>query len=380
MTNTNDLDRLRLIRTEGVGPQTYRRLMARFATAAEALEALPALARASGRAAPLSVPPPGAIRKELDRHQKLGAKLLFLNDRAYPPLLALLPDAPPVLAVLGNAGLLAKPCVAIVGARNASANGRRIAEDLAEELGRSGHVIVSGLARGIDGAAHRGALRAGRTIAAIPGGLDVVYPPEHAGLQADIGKAGAVVAEAPPGSAPLARHFPKRNRIIAGLALGVVVIEAAIRSGSLLTARLTMDYGRELFAVPGSPLDARCRGTNDLIRQGAHLVESAADVLANLPDHPGREGLARDPLFLRRQEPVPGLAEPRSEIDPGASELQSARRDLAKLLGPAPLPVDEIARHCQVSPSALAAVLMELELAGRIETLPGNRVALLPGT
>ncbi|HET9148611.1 MAG TPA: DNA-processing protein DprA [Acetobacteraceae bacterium] len=380
MTNANDLDRLRLIRTEGVGPQTYRRLMARFPTAAEALEALPALARAGGRTAPLSVPPAAVIRKELDRHEKLGAKLLFLNDKSYPPLLALLPDAPPVLAVLGDAALLAKPCVAIVGARNASANGRRIAEDLAEELGRSGHVIVSGLARGIDGAAHRGALRAGRTIAAIPGGLDVVYPPEHAGLQAEIGKAGAVVAEAPPGSAPLARHFPKRNRIIAGLALGVVVIEAAIRSGSLLTARLTMDYGRELFAVPGSPLDARCRGTNDLIRQGAHLVESAADVLANLPDHPGREGLARDPLFLRRQEPVPGLAEPRSEIDPGASELQSARRDLAKLLGPAPLPVDEIARHCQVSPSALAAVLMELELAGRIETLPGNRVALLPGT
>lgn len=378
MTSANDLDRLRLVRTEGVGPQTYRRLMARFPTAAEALDALPALARAGGRAAAPSVPHSGAIRKELDRHGKIGAKLLFLNDKAYPPLLALLPDAPPVLAVLGDPTLLSRPCVAIVGARNASANGRRIAEDLAEDLARSGQVIVSGLARGIDGAAHRGALRTGHTIAAIPGGLDVVYPPEHAGLQAQIAGMGAVVAEAPPGTAPLARHFPKRNRIIAGLALGVVVIEAAMRSGSLLTARLTMDYGRELYAVPGSPLDPRCRGTNDLIRQGAHLTESAGDVLANLPDHPARAGLARDPLF-RRGAP-PGLAEPQTEIDPGASELWAARRDVPKLLGPTPLPVDEIARHCQVSAAALAAVLMELELAGRIETLPGNRVALLAGT
>ncbi len=369
------LDRLRLIRTEGVGPQTYRRLMTRFATAAEALDALPALAQAGGRATPLAAPSLASIRRELDQHDKIGAKLLFLNDKTYPPLLALLPDAPPVLLVLGDVTLLSQSCVAIVGARNASANGRRIAEDLSRALAQAGQIIVSGLARGIDGAAHRGAMTAGHTIAAIPGGLDVVYPPEHKALQAAIAESGAVVAEAPPGTAPLARHFPKRNRIIAGLSLGVVVIEAAPRSGSLLTARLTLDYGRELFAVPGSPLDPRCRGTNHLIRQGAHLTEIAADVMENLPDHPDRSGLSRDPLF--RRSPVTGFAEPPPELDPGIAELRAARREVPQLLGAHPLPVDELARHCNVSVAALAAVLMELELAGKIETLPGNRVALI---
>ena len=370
------LDRLRLLRTEGVGPQTYRRLMARFSSAAEALDALPALARAGGRAAPLAVPHPGAVRRELDQQERLGARMLFLDDKAYPPLLALLPDAPPVLVVLGDTELLSRSCIAVVGARNASANGRRMAEDLARDLAERGHVIVSGLARGIDGAAHRGAMAAGQTIAAIPGGLDIVYPPEHKALQEEIAARGAVVAEAPPGTAPLARHFPKRNRIIAGLSLGIVVIEAAPRSGSLLTARLALDYGRELFAVPGSPLDPRSRGTNDLIRQGAHLTEQAADVIENLPDHPARAGLGRDPLF--RRGPVPsGVAEPVAELDPGIEELNLARRQVAMLLGPSPLPVDELARHCKVSIGALAAVLMELELAGKVETLPGNRVAAL---
>ncbi|MDD2876291.1 MAG: DNA-processing protein DprA [Acidiphilium sp.] len=363
---------LRLIRTEGVGPQTYRRLRARFSTPEEALAAIPALARAGGRAKSPFTPSSGEIRREIDRYDKLGATLLFMGEPDYPPLLALLPDAPPMIAVLGDVAILHKPIIAMVGARNASVNGSRIAADIAAELAASGRPIVSGLARGIDAAAHQAALRTGTTIAAIPGGLDVVYPPEHKNLQAEIAERGVLIAEAPPGTAPMARHFPKRNRIIAGLALGVVVIEAALRSGSLITARYALDYGRELFAVPGSPLDARARGTNDLIRQGAHLTESAGDVFLNLPDQPGT-------LFAgaRITPALPGFAEPSPTPESDGSELNLARRDIPRLLSASPVTVDELALHCQFSPSAMVSVLMELELAGRIETLPGNKIGLL---
>ncbi|WP_201729121.1 DNA-processing protein DprA [Acidocella sp. C78] len=363
---------LRLIRTEGVGPQTFRRLRERFASPEEALDALPGLARQGGRRGGLRSPSLAEIRRELDRHAELGASLLFLGDADYPPLLALLPDAPPVIAVKGDIALLRRPVVAVVGARNASANGRRIAADIAGDLAAAGHPVVSGLARGIDAAAHAAALREGGTIAAIPGGLDVIYPPEHRDLQARIAEAGAVIAEAPPGTAPLARHFPKRNRIIAGLALGVVVIEAALRSGSLLTARYALDYGRELFAVPGSPLDARARGGNDLIRQGAGLVESAADILANLPLTPGA------PFAGARQPALrPGFAEPAAAPPETSEVLDRARREIRKLLSASPVSVDELSRHCQFSTPVIVAVLAELELAGRLETLPGNRVCLL---
>ncbi|MGC9270715.1 DNA-processing protein DprA [Acidiphilium sp.] len=363
---------LRLIRTEGVGPQTYRRLRARFDTPEEAQAAIPALARAGGRAKAPFVPKPGDIRRELDRFDQLGATLLFMGEPDYPKLLALLPDAPPMIAVLGDVALLHKPIVAVVGARNASVNGCRVAADIAGELAAAGWPIASGLARGIDAAAHGAALRTGTTIAAIPGGLDVVYPPEHRALQAEIAERGALIAEAPPGTAPMARHFPKRNRIIAGLALGVVVIEAALRSGSLITARYALDYSRELFAVPGSPLDPRSRGTNDLIRQGAHLTESAGDVFLNLPNQPGA-------LFAdsRLAPPAPGLAEPAARLDASEAEFDRARRDIPGLLSASPITVDELALHCQFSPSVLVAVLMELELAGRIETLPGNKIGLL---
>jgi len=241
--------------------------------------------------------------------------------------------------------------------------------------------VVSGLARGIDAAAHQGALQTGRTLSAVAGGLDVPYPPEHADLQHRIAQAGAVVTEAPLGTAPQARHFPRRNRIIAGVALGVVVVEAALRSGSLITARLAQEAGRELFAVPGSPLDPRSRGGNDLIRQGAHLTESAQDVLDNLPSHPSLEGLARIPLFAH--DTSPGLAEPGQhwhEPDESPGELARARMQVIDLLGSSPTAVDDVVRRCQFSAAAVMAVLLELELAGRIETLPGNRVALLPGS
>ena len=257
------LDHLRLIRTEGVGPQAYRRLLARYGSAAAALEALPRLARAGGRPAPPAIPSREIAADECDRLARLGGRFLLLGTADYPPLLALLPDAPPLLACLGDPAILATRAVALVGGRNATANGVVVAETLAADLAQVGITVISGLARGIDAAAHTGALATGRTVAVVAGGLDCPYPAEHAALQARIATAGAVVAEAALGTSPQARHFPRRNRIIAGLALGVVVIEAALRSGSLITANLAQDAGREIFAVPGSSLDPRARGSND---------------------------------------------------------------------------------------------------------------------
>jgi DNA processing protein len=365
------IDRLRLIRTEGVGPLTYRRLLERFGTVNRALEALPELARAGGRAA-AAITSGDEAEREVARLQKLGGRFVFVDRPDYPAFLALMADAPPALAVLGDISLLHSRCVGVVGARNASANGMRMAGQLAADLAGNKLTVVSGLARGIDAAAHKGAMSTGRTIAAIAGGIDVAYPLENAALQAEIAETGCLIAEAPFGTAPMARHFPKRNRVIAGLSLGLVVIEAAAKSGSLLTARLANEAGREIFAVPGSPLDPRCQGSNDLIRQGAHLTESATDVLANLPDHPARQGLARDPLFLHGKS---GLAEPTAAWESASdSDLREGRRRIPGLVGLEPAPVDEIARRCQLSTSAVMAVLLELELAARVEMLSGNRV------
>ena len=368
-------DRLRLARTEGIGPVLYRRLLRRYGTAAAALDALPELARAGGRRQPPRVPSRRDAAREREKLEQIGATFLFLDGQGYPALLALLDDAPPVLSVLGRPEVLDGRAVAIVGGRNATANARRHAEALATDLAGAGLVVVSGMARGVDAAAHAGALASGTTIACIAGGVDVAYPPENAELQRRAAKAGAVVAEAPPGTAPRAQHFPRRNRLIAGLSLGVVVVEAALRSGSLITARLALENNRELFAAPGSPLDERCRGSNNLLRQGAHLVETAADVLAHLPDHPMREGLARLPLFVRGEiGPPPAAAEPASEHSP--ADLALARSRVAQLLGPAPTPVDDLVRRCHLPVSAVLAVLLELELAGRAEVLPGQHVIL----
>ncbi len=360
---------LRLIRTEGIGPMGFRRLMQRFGDPEAALDALPGLARAGGRDAPPSVPSQGMADAEIEALDRLGGRFLVMGEPDYPPLLAQLADAPPVLAVLGDSAILHRRSVAIVGARNASAAGLRIAEALAAELGSDGLVVVSGLARGIDGAAHAGALHVGPTVAAIAGGLDRPYPPEHAPLQERIAVRGCVVAEAPLGTAPQSKHFPRRNRIIVGLSLGCVVVEAAPKSGSLISAELALDYGRELYAVPGSPLDPRCRGSNDLLRQRhAHLVENAADVLRHLPDLPpnlGPTGFA---------EPASGWA---AEAPEPWDQLGSVRDALLRLLSHTPTPVDDLVRRCQFSISAVLAVLTELELAGRVESLPGNRVGLL---
>ena len=351
-------DRIRLARTDGVGPVTYRRLL-RMHTPADAIAALPDLAARAGRATRPRVPSIGDIEREMERVHKLGGRMLVLGGPDFPPLLALLGMAPPVLTVLGDVSALSVRAVALVGARNASAPGQRMAEALAAELATAGLVVISGLARGIDAAAHTGAMHTGRTVAAVAGGIDVVYPPEHATLQRRIAEHGAVVAEAPFGTAPQARHFPRRNRVIAGLSLGVVVIEAALRSGSLITAQNAHDMDRMLFAVPGSPLDPRCRGSNDLIRQGATLTESASDVLAHLPEMPGPTEF--------------GLAESQAVYDIVADPVH-VQQKLLQLIGFSPCPVDDLVRRCQFSTGTIMAALSDLEMLDQIETLPGNQV------
>ena len=367
MTPNEARDRLRLARTDGVGPVSYRKLLRRYGTAAAVLDARPALARAGDRATLPRSPPPADADRELDQLPRLGGRLLVLDGPGYPPLLALLDVAPPVLSVLGDPAALSARAVALVGARNASSNGQRMAELLAADLALAGLVVVSGMARGIDAAAHTGALRTGRTVAAIAGGIDVAYPTENAALQRRVAEGGAVVAEAPFGTAPQARHFPRRNRVIAGLSLGVVVVEAAPRSGSLITARIAQEEGRELFAVPGSPLDPRCRGSNDLIRSGAFLTEHAADVLGNLPAHPA-------PPSAARGGPAAELSETAAAPP---SDPASVHQLVMGLLGHAPTPVDDLVRRCQLSASAVMAALLDLELAQRVEMLPGNQVCLI---
>jgi DNA processing protein len=361
VTRAETLALLRLTRTEGIGPLTWRRLLQQYGTATAALEALPR--HAARRATPFSPYSAAEAEREMERLEDLGGRFLVWGEDEYPPLLALLEDAPPLLAAVGDTACLHARQVAIVGARNASALGRRMAEDLAEALAEQGIVITSGLARGIDGAAHSGALRTGQSIGVVPGGLDVAYPPEHADLQSALAEGGAVVAEAPLGTAPIARHFPRRNRIIAGLSLGVVVVEAAYRSGTLMTARLALEAGREVFAVPGSPLDPRCAGSNDLIRQGAHLTGSAADVLEHLPDAPRTM-----PLF-RPMAPKSRPMAPEQAVQPEGGQGQ-----LLDLIGNTPVAVDELLRRCHLSAAAVQGILLDLELEGRIETLPGNRV------
>ena len=365
-TDQERLDCLRLIRSENVGPITFRDLIAAYGSAARALEALPDLSRRGGRKKPLNIFKKGAAERELEALQKLGGRLLCRGERDYPRALAAIDDAPPVLSAVGHMGLLARPTVAVVGARNASLAGKRLARDFAAALAEAGFLVASGLARGIDAAAHQGAL-AGGTVAVLAGGIDRVYPEENRELQEAIAEAGLLLAEQPLGTVAQARHFPRRNRIVSGLSLGVLVVEAALRSGSLITARLALEQGREVFAVPGSPADPRARGGNDLIKKGALLVEGAEDIVAAL-----------GPMT------EPPLAEPPSADfkgapfrDPDENELRSARELLLSLMSAAAVPVDELVRECQFSAAVVNTVLLELELAGRIERHPGNKVSLL---
>jgi DNA processing protein len=351
--------RLRLIRSDNVGPITYFQLLARFGSAQAAIDAIPDLAaRGGGRSPRLAAK--AQIEREIEAVERLGARYLFLGQGLYPPLLAELEAAPPALIVKGDLSLLDRMAVALVGARNASAAACRFARMLAQSLGAAGAVVVSGLARGIDSAAHDGAIETG-TIAVIAGGIDVVYPPENEARQQAIAERGVLVAEQPPGVEPRARHFPYRNRIIAGLAQGTVVVEAAPKSGSLITARLAAEFGREVMAVPGSPLDPRAQGCNLLIREGATLVQNAEDVLEAVSPLRARP--------FRQRELDYGAPGPSVDAD------ESVRRAVTDLLGPTPVPVDELIRQSGAPPATVQTVLLELELAGRLERHAGGRVS-----
>jgi DNA processing protein len=372
LTEQERFNRLRLARTDSVGPANYRRLLHRFGSAEEALARLPDLSRRGGRSKPLAPPPIKAIEAELEAAAKLGARYLYLGEISYPVPLAATEDAPMALIVLGNEALLHAQTVAIVGARNASANGIRLARELGRGLAAAGWCVASGLARGIDGAAHQGALNAGPdgagTVAVVAGGVDNIYPAENEALrQAILDQGGTIVSEMPPGFRPRDIHFPRRNRIISGLSRGVVVVEAALRSGSLITARIANEQGREVMALPGSPLDPRCRGANRLIREGAALVEETDHVLEVLT------GLRHSPQVA--ETTAEDFDQP---IDNTHKNTLDQVRDLVlSRLGPSPVAVDELLRQCQSSPPIIGQVLLELDLAGRLERHPGNRVSLL---
>lgn len=359
MSEQERFNRLRLIRSPRVGPVTFRQLMARFGSAGEALRALPDLAARGGGKG--SVADAVAIEKEIARSRALGARYLLMGDADYPWLLDQMEGAPPALIVRGDLSLASRQCVAMVGARNASAAACRFARTLAQELGQRGAVIVSGLARGIDTAAHQGSIGSG-TIAVIASGIDIAFPPENEALQEQVATDGLLVTEHPPGTQPLARQFPARNRIIAGLSKGTVVVEAAPRSGSLITARMAGEAGREVMAVPGSPIDPRAQGCNQLIREGAVLVQNAADVIEAIGAIDGR---------MVRQGSLDYAGEPMS-FDVAEQE----RTAVIALLGPAPVPVDELIRLSGLSPAAVQTVLLELELAARLERHAGGRVSL----
>ena len=376
LTETERIDWVRLIRSEHVGPVTFRRLLQRYGSATAALAALPLLARQGGRGG-VRIPSAADAADEMARLARAGGRLLLSADADYPPLLRALEDAPPALSLIGDGALPLRDSVAIVGSRNASLNGLRFAQQLARDLGAAGFVVVSGLARGIDAAAHQGALASG-TVAVLAGGADVIYPPGNTDLYHAIASEGAIVAEMPAGMPPQARHFPRRNRLISGLSLGVVVIEANLHSGSLITARCALDQGREVFAVPGSPLDPRARGCNDLIRQGAVLTESVDDVLTVLAP----PGAAVRPAGARAA-PVAGqmLSADEPPVATGATaDGDAARSAILALLSPVPVAVDELVRRCGLPAATVHTALLEWELAGRLDRHPGNRVALLVPT
>jgi len=350
--------RLRLARADRVGPVTFRQLLDRFGSAIAALDALPGLVRKGGDHG-YALPSVGRIEDELAAGARAGATLILLGDPAYPAQLAALDPPPPLLWTRGDIVLVSRETVAVVGARIASAGGRRIARGLAQGLGEAGYVVASGLARGIDTAAHQGALETG-TVAVLGGGVDDVYPPDNAELYGQIAERGCVVSESPMGARAQARDFPRRNRIISGLSRGVIVVEAELRSGSLITARLAGEQGRDVFAVPGSPLDPRSKGPNELLRQGAILCEGVEDV-------------------RRAFETLRTLSEPSAgpPFPTHAGEVDPAFLDqVAALLSPTPTPRDELARALNAPIGAVAAALLELSLAGRATLLPGGSASV----
>ena len=362
LTDADRIDRLRLIRSDNVGPRTFRSLLDHFGDARTALARLPDLARRGGAGRAGRICSEDEARAELAASQRLGVSLMASGEAGYPPRLAMIDDAPPLLGVRGAPDVLMRPMIAIVGSRNASGAGLKFAGQLARDLGDAGFVVISGLARGVDQAAHRATIRGG-TVAVLAGGHDRIYPPEHEDLLAALLEHGGAISEMPLGHVPRARDFPRRNRLISGAALGVVVIEAAHRSGSLITARMAAEQGREVFAVPGSPLDPRAAGTNDLIKQGATLTTEAADVINAVAP------IMERPIKFQANEPD---GEP-LDFEAGATE----RARIANLLGPSPVSLDDLIRMSDTSPAIVRSVLLELELAGRLERHGGGLVSLI---
>ena len=362
LTDADRIDRLRLIRSDNVGPRTFRSLLDHFGDARAALARLPDLARRGGAGRAGRICSEDEARAELAASQRLGVSLMASGEAGYPPRLAMIDDAPPLLGVRGAPDVLMRPMIAIVGSRNASGAGLKFAGQLARDLGDAGFVVISGLARGVDQAAHRATIRGG-TVAVLAGGHDRIYPPEHEDLLAALLEHGGAISEMPLGHVPRARDFPRRNRLISGAALGVVVIEAAHRSGSLITARMAAEQGREVFAVPGSPLDPRAAGTNDLIKQGATLTTEAADVINAVAP------IMERPIKFQANEPD---GEP-LDFEAGATE----RARITNLLGPSPVSLDDMIRMSDTSPAIVRSVLLELELAGRLERHGGGLVSLI---
>jgi DNA processing protein len=363
LSDEQRLDWLRLIRSDNVGPRTFAWLLRQYGDARTAIEALPELSRRGGASRAIRVYPQAAAEREMAAARKLGVALVGIREKAYPQRLAKIDDAPPLLAVRGHAAALSRPVIAMVGSRNASAAGLKFAERLTHDLGKAGFVIASGLARGIDAAAHRASLATG-TVAVLAGGQDRIYPEQHIDLLEAILPEGVAISEMPFGWEPRAQDFPRRNRLISGLSLGVVIVEAAKRSGSLITARLALEQGREVFAVPGSPIDPRAEGTNGLLKQGAALVTEVADVLAVIEPILGRHGSV-------------SAREPEGETPFALEPDDRTRAQIVDLLGPAPVGLDDLVRLSGLSPGLVRTVVLELELAGRIERHGGGLLSLL---
>ncbi len=367
LAKESTIDVLRLIRSENVGPVTFFHLLKRYKTAQAALDAIPSLAARGGLRRPIALCPKSRAETEMEKAELYGAQFVRYGDESYPKLLLPLYGPPPLLSVLGSSSIWqARPTVAMVGARNASANGCNFAKKLAGQLGEAGYSVISGLARGIDTQAHRGALDYG-TAAVIAGGIDNIFPPENKALYGQLREQGAVLSENPFGAEPLARHFPARNRIISGMSLGVVVIEAGLKSGTMRTAAYALEQGREVFAVPGSPLDPRARGSNELIRDGATLTEGIDDILPVLR-RPGHLG-----------EVQPGFWDDVPIYEPPARELEKARLAVEEKLGPEPVALDTLIEQTGLSIALLQIILLEKELAGMLQRHPGGRVSLVYG-
>lgn len=367
MERSEKIARLRLIRSENVGPVAFRTLTSHFSSAEEALARLPELASKGGRKRPLAVCSQKEAENELEATEKLGGRMIFSGEGEYPRLLARIPDAPPVLSVLGGVSFLNAPCVALVGTRNASINGKNIARRMAADFVKAGYTVVSGMALGIDAAAHEGALYSAderaSTIAVLGAGIDVAYPRQNARLYEQIKEKGLLVSDYPLGTAPQPSNFPRRNRIISGLCKGLTVIEAALRSGSLITANKALEQGREVFAVPATPCDPRAQGVNHLIKNGAPLVETARDVLELLNAAPE----------LSLEEPAAFFAAERMKAPQPPSEPGDATKILDKLEA-TPIEIDTLTRETGLPAATVSVLLVELELAGKVERLPGNRI------